>query len=167
MKRLLPVLACFLLLLLSSTEGRSADFQKGLDAYKSGDYGTAMSEWEPLAKDLVFNPLGEEGNARPQWGLGMMYENGHGVTQNYKTAVKWYKLSASQGYAPALTNLKRLQKKIAAEAERKVEEVRVAQNSPNFEGYWRGVMKCDDCRRSPCGGPRSKSISIHFRDKKI
>ena len=128
MKRLLPVLACFLLLLLSSTEGRSADFQKGLDAYKSGDYGTAMSEWEPLAKDLVFNPLGEEGNARPQWGLGMMYENGHGVTQNYKTAVKWYKLSASQGYAPALTNLKRLQKKIAAEAERKrkEEETRLA-----------------------------------------
>jgi hypothetical protein len=128
MKRLLPVLACFLLLLLSSTEGRSADFQKGLDAYKSGDYGTAMSEWEPLAKDLVFNPLGEEGNARPQWGLGLMYENGHGVTQNYKTAVKWYKLSASQGYAPALTDLKRLQKKIAAEAERKrkVKEARLA-----------------------------------------
>ena len=28
----------------------SADFQKGLDAYKKGDYATALREWKPLAK---------------------------------------------------------------------------------------------------------------------
>ena len=34
-----------------------------------------------------------------------MYEEGHGVTQDYKTAIKWYKLAAEQGYAYAQTAL--------------------------------------------------------------
>ena len=28
-----------------------------------------------------------------------MYRDGQGVTQDYKTAVKWYRLAAKQGYA--------------------------------------------------------------------
>ena len=28
----------------------SADFQKGVAAYKSGDYASALREWEPLAE---------------------------------------------------------------------------------------------------------------------
>jgi len=28
----------------------SADFQKGVTAYESGDYATALREWMPLAK---------------------------------------------------------------------------------------------------------------------
>jgi hypothetical protein len=27
----------------------SADFQKGLTAYRSGDYATALRKWKPLA----------------------------------------------------------------------------------------------------------------------
>ena len=34
-----------------------------------------------------------------------MYENGLGVPQDYKTAVKWYTLAAEQGHADAQTNL--------------------------------------------------------------
>jgi TPR repeat protein len=34
-----------------------------------------------------------------------MYRNGHGVTQDYKTAIKWYRLSAEQGNASAQLNL--------------------------------------------------------------
>ena len=29
---------------------KSADFQKGVTAYQSGDYATALREWTPLAK---------------------------------------------------------------------------------------------------------------------
>ena len=39
----------------------SADFQKGLTAYKSGDFATALREWTPLA---------EQGNAAAQYNLG-------------------------------------------------------------------------------------------------
>ena len=34
-----------------------------------------------------------------------MYDNGHGVIQDYKTAVKWYTLAAEQGDADAQYNL--------------------------------------------------------------
>ena len=96
MKRLLPFLMGFALLLLSSTEGWSADFQKGLDAAQRGDFATALREWKPLA---------EQGDARAQYNLGMVYNKGDGVPQDYKTAVKWWKLAAEQGDASAQSNL--------------------------------------------------------------
>jgi TPR repeat protein len=34
-----------------------------------------------------------------------MYENGQGVPQDYKTAVKWYSLAAEQGHGSAQSNL--------------------------------------------------------------
>ena len=34
-----------------------------------------------------------------------MYSRGDGVTQDYRFAVKWYKLSAEQGYDSAQSNL--------------------------------------------------------------
>ena len=92
MKRLLPVLMGFALLLLSSTEGWSADFQKGLDAANKGDFAAALREWKPLA---------EQGNARAQYNLGRMYRRGDGVPKNYEIAVKWYRLAADQGNARA------------------------------------------------------------------
>jgi hypothetical protein len=49
MNRLL-ILPVLLLTLLVGTPASSADFQKGLTAYESGDYATALREWEPLAK---------------------------------------------------------------------------------------------------------------------
>ena len=86
MKRILaPIL---LLTLLVGTPAFSADFQKGAAAYKSGDYATALREWEPLA---------EQGLAAAQSNLGVMYKNGQGVPQDDKTAVKWYTLAAEQG----------------------------------------------------------------------
>ena len=85
-----------IVLLFSPTEGWSADFQKGYAAYKRGDYATALREWTPLA---------EQGIARAQSNLGLMYRQGHGVPQDDKTAVKWYTLAAEQGYATAQYNL--------------------------------------------------------------
>ncbi len=37
-----------------------------------------------------------------------MYEEGQGIPQDYKTAVKWYRLAAEQGYADAQFNLKNM-----------------------------------------------------------
>ena len=74
----------------------SADYQKGLAAYKSGDFATTLREWTPLA---------EQGDADAQSNLGVMYKKGQGVLQNYKTAVKWYRLAAEQGYADTQSNL--------------------------------------------------------------
>ena len=47
----------------------------------------------------------EQGSARAQFSLGVMYYDGQGVPQDYKEAVKWYRKVAEQGYAEAQYNL--------------------------------------------------------------
>ncbi len=73
-----------------------ADFQAGFDAYKRGDYDTALKEWRPLA---------EQGDAVAQNNLGGMYHNGQGVPKDYQEAAKWYRQAAEQGDAEAQFNL--------------------------------------------------------------
>ena len=46
-----------------------------------------------------------KGNAEAQNKLGRMYARGEGVPQDYKEAVKWYRLSAEQGLASAQIQL--------------------------------------------------------------
>ena len=72
------------------------DSQKGLDAYNSMDYDTALALWQPLA---------DSGDAGSQYGLGMMYGNGFGVSMDDALALNWYSLAADQGHAGAQYNL--------------------------------------------------------------
>ena len=51
------------------------------------------------------NKAAEQGDAKAQYNLGNMYDNGQGATQDYKQAVKWYRKAAEQGYANAQYNL--------------------------------------------------------------
>ena len=105
MRRLLPILCLTLAVLLGSAgEGWSADFEKGFAAAKRGDFATALREFKPLA---------EQGHADALWFLGIMYRNGQGVPQDYKTAVKWLGLAANQGYPFASDKVEELQQKIA------------------------------------------------------
>ena len=55
-----------------------------------------QKEWKPLA---------EGGDPFAQYNLGVMYNNGWGVLQDYKTAVKLYRLAAEQGSAFAQSSL--------------------------------------------------------------
>ena len=96
MRRQLPILLTVTVLLGSVGEGWSADFLKGWDAYNKGDYATALREWKPLA---------EQGDASAQSLVGSMYNEGLGVPQDDKTAVKWYRLAAEQGFAAAQASL--------------------------------------------------------------
>ena len=72
------------------------DFEKGLAAAIKGDYAAALRVWRPLA---------EQCDADAQYNLGVMYENGRGVTQDYKESVRLYGLAAAQGHANAQYNL--------------------------------------------------------------
>jgi uncharacterized protein len=47
----------------------------------------------------------EQGIALAQYNLGYSYDNGKGVAQDYKEAVKWYTKAAEQGLAEAQSNL--------------------------------------------------------------
>ena len=93
MTNLTTILCLTLTLFLGSIgNSESADFQKGLTAANSGDFTTAVREWTPLA---------EQGNANAQYNLGIMYDKGRSVIQNYKTAMKWYRRAGKQGNASA------------------------------------------------------------------
>src|SRR5215468_2910306 len=74
----------------------AAAFEDGLDAYRRGDYATAMRLWRPLA---------DQGNADAQSRLGFMYQNGRGVPQDDGAAVSWYRKAVDRGHAPAQVNL--------------------------------------------------------------
>lgn len=47
----------------------------------------------------------EQEYASAQFNLGLMYDNGQGVPQDYQQAVQWYTKAAEQGYARAQYNL--------------------------------------------------------------
>lgn len=76
------MLAMFLAISLTGATGRAmaADFDKAKAAYEAGDYATAAQEFRPLA---------EAGDAKSQFNLGVMYENGRGVAQDNAAAIKW------------------------------------------------------------------------------
>ncbi len=59
----------------------------GVAAYKWGKYGIALREWRPLA---------EQGNAKAQYNLGVMYGKGLGVPQDEAQAYMWFKLATSK-----------------------------------------------------------------------
>jgi TPR repeat protein len=82
----------FVATLLFAAPAYAADYDAGLAAYESGKYDAALTEWQPLA---------ESGDARAQFGLGMMYANGFGVEMNDGKALHWFKEAAAQDYAEA------------------------------------------------------------------
>ena len=75
----------------------AADFQAGFAAFQKGDYAAALREWTPLA---------EQGDAKAQNNLGVMYAEGHGVLQDYVTAHMWANIASMNGdkIAPKLRN---------------------------------------------------------------
>lgn len=68
------------------------ELKKGLEAFRSGDFATAIVE---------FTPLAEAGNTEAQYRLGLMYDNGDGTPQNFEEAAKWYTPAAEAGHAQA------------------------------------------------------------------
>jgi TPR repeat protein len=89
----LAVLAA--LLALAAGPAR-ADFEAGMRAANLRDYAGALRAWQPLA---------EAGEARAQYHLGMLYEEGRGVGRDYGEAARWYRAAARQGHAQAQNSL--------------------------------------------------------------
>lgn len=95
--------ACMLLLVLSallmgplSAPGKAGGFAEGARALQAKDFSTALR---------IFKELGGQGHARAQFNLGLMYENGDGVEQDYGNARSWYREAARNGDPRAQYNL--------------------------------------------------------------
>jgi hypothetical protein len=66
----------------------AAPIDDAIAAYERGDYAQTLK---------IFRSLVAQGDANAQFNLGVMYYKGQGVTQDYKEAVKWYRLATAQG----------------------------------------------------------------------
>ena len=104
----------FLLLFSGSSGVFGDDYQDGWDAYERQDYKTAYKLWLPLA---------EQGNASAQYNLGVMYDNGQGVPQDYVLAHMWWNLSGSNGFKDAVTNRNIVEKKMSKQQIEKAQEL--------------------------------------------
>jgi len=72
--------------ILGLTAPAWAGFDEGEAAYDRGDYAAALREFRPLA---------EQGNAKAQKYLGLIYVGDLGVPQDYVQAHMWLDLAAS------------------------------------------------------------------------
>ncbi len=88
-----------LVLMLAPTIGSAQDFDAGLNAFVDGNYDTAMAIWSAAAA---------RGVAQSQLGIGMMFEDGNGIEQNFSVAARWYRQAAEQGHTPGQRSLARL-----------------------------------------------------------
>ncbi|MGZ8184486.1 MAG: J domain-containing protein [Methylobacter sp.] len=73
-----------------------AMFQHAYDLNDRGRHAEAFS---------LYRQLAEQGYAKAQFNLGLMYDQGQYVTQDYAEAVSWYNKAAEQGNANAQYNL--------------------------------------------------------------
>lgn len=122
------------LMLICNTPSHAGSpmFDAGQEAYLSGDIGTALTLWTPLARHgeaeaqfalgtLYYGGIGvavdltessywflraaEQGLAAAQYNLGNAYKRGEGVRKNLKRAVQWWTRASDQGLAAAQFNL--------------------------------------------------------------
>lgn len=86
--------------LCSPVFGQSSTSPTSLSAAK-----TALKEKDYATAFRILRPLAEQGNPEAQANLGLMYELGQGVNENFSEAFKWYRSAAAQGLPWAQTNL--------------------------------------------------------------
>lgn len=89
MKPFVAMIFLVVTVLVTSIGGAvAADLDKGFAAAKRGDYETALCE---------FTPLAEQGDAKAQLNLGVMYDNVQGVLKDYVYAHMWANIAAMNG----------------------------------------------------------------------
>lgn len=87
---------CFIIFI--SACGQS-NYELANTAYMAGDYEKAFRGFTFLAND---------GDAKAQYYIGFMHENGLHINQDFQEAAKWYKKSAKKGYPNSQIRLAQL-----------------------------------------------------------
>ncbi len=84
------IFLALLILVTASDRGLADEFGTGVAAYKSGRFQIAHE---------IFSRLARTRDARAEFALGLLYDNGEGVDVDRELAIGWYAKSAAQGYA--------------------------------------------------------------------
>ena len=86
-KTLRATLAASLMLVAMAGVAITCPLDEGVAAAQSGDYAKALQ---------LFRPLADHGDAGGQYNLGVMYQYGWGVPQDYAEAIEWFRKAATR-----------------------------------------------------------------------
>ena len=110
--------------IVEASGGSASAYDRGVEAFGRGDYSSAREFFEPLARNgdpdaQVFmgyieneahhfaaslnwyRLAAEQGSPSAQYNIGMDYQQGTGVKQNYVAAAEWFKRAADIGQPEA------------------------------------------------------------------
>jgi hypothetical protein len=98
-------------------------WEDGMVAYNRGDYVPAIR---------LFRPLAEQGNAKAQSLIGVMYRRGQGVARNSIHAFIWLSRAAARGDARAKTELHEVSQTMTPQQISEAQEMAQACEASNY-----------------------------------
>ena len=98
-------------------------WEDGMVSYNRGDYAPAIR---------LFRPLAEQGNAKAQSLLGVMYRRGQGVARSSARAFLWFSRAAARGDARAKAELREVSQTMTAEELSQAREMAQACEASNY-----------------------------------
>lgn len=82
--------------LIAATCVHAADFMKGIEAFRRGDYEAAYAEWLPMAQG---------GDLSAMYNIALIHDQGLGRPADKLLALRWYSLPAEEGDISAQFNM--------------------------------------------------------------
>jgi TPR repeat protein len=109
--------------LLGARAAFAGPWEDGMAAYNRGDYVPAIR---------VFRNLAEQGNAKAQNVLGVMFRKGEGVPKNPVRAHMWFSFAAKRGDAKAKAELREVSRAMTAQ---EISQAEVMAQACEASGY--------------------------------
>src|ERR1700704_2473290 len=109
--------------LLGASAAFAGPWEDGMAAYNRGDYVPAIR---------VFRTLAEQGNAKAQNVLGVMFRKGEGVPKNPARAHMWFSFAAKRGEAGAKTELREVSRTMTVQEISQAEAMAKACEASNY-----------------------------------
>jgi TPR repeat protein len=123
MKKPVMAVAMMAMLLMTGSAAIAGPWEDGMAAYNRGDYVPALR---------LFRPLAEQGNAKAQAVLGVMFHKGEGVPKNASRAYMWFSLARKRGEAAAKAGARELSQTMTQEEIAQAEAMAKACEASNY-----------------------------------
>jgi TPR repeat protein len=122
-KRTIVIGAVLIAQHLGTPAAFAGPWEDGMAAYNRGDYVPAIR---------VFRTLAEQGNAKAQNVLGVMFRKGEGVPKNPARAHMWFSFAAKRGDANARAELREVSRTMTAQEISQAEAMAKACEASNY-----------------------------------
>ncbi len=109
--------------LMGAVAAVAGPWEDGMAAYNRGDYVPAIR---------VFRTLAEQGNAKAQNVLGVMFRKGEGVPKSPARAHMWFSFAAKRGEAGARAELREVSRTMTAQEISQAEAMARACEASNY-----------------------------------